>query len=293
MAGSPRFTQKLTADRQGVRRGVSLPYHLQPDDLFRTVEDLYALLHDVNGLLDSKGYDRLEELLDPAGFSGFLSRSTVDRLDRLSRALVQNRHHNGFPDLLPKGAYAGDAVQHGRQGGLEVKASRYPSSWQAHGPRSGWFCVVQFEVDEDTSKALQDREPTMIRAVMVADLDSSDWSWQPAAAGRIRSGTASVLPSGRFKLRSGAVWVDPAYEAEHHTRLANEKRSVFGLRADAAVLAVLQAVRGPMSTDEVTAAIAGSEGFTPQEIRSVVYSRLRALVKAGQVQQPARGRYQG
>ena len=60
-----------------------------------------------------------EELLDPAGFSGLLSRAIVDDIHRQSRALDRNEYHNGYPDLVPHGLYPGNSVQHGTKGGLE------------------------------------------------------------------------------------------------------------------------------------------------------------------------------
>jgi len=74
---------------------------------------------------------------------------------------------------------------------------------------------VQFELDDDPNKAVVDREPTRVRAVMLAELTEADWSWQPAGPGKIRSGTATIIASGRAKLRAGAVWVDPLYRPTH------------------------------------------------------------------------------
>ena len=208
----PRFVERAEVDPSGTadvsELPASLPHGLTPRDFFRTVEDVHDLLHDVNQLLYSKQYDRLEELLSRAGFSELISRTVVNRLARASRALVMNQFHNGYPDLLVRGHYPLDSVQRG-EGGLEVKASRNASSWQSHGPRAGWFAVVQFRLDERTDIATKDLEPTRIVAVMIAELTMEDWSWQPAGAGRIRSGTATVRPSGALKLRGGAVWVDP------------------------------------------------------------------------------------
>lgn len=229
----PRFIELVQTDAAGTRDPrdlpVPLPYHLAPRDILRCVEDLHQLLHDLNTQLNDKGYERLEELLDPAGFSGLMSRAVVDNIHRQSRALDRNEYHNGYPDLVPHGVYPQNKAQHGDQGGLEVKASRYDGSWQSHGPRAGWFCVVQFEIDDDEDKALQDREPTRIRAVMIAELAKDDWSWQPAKEDRIRSGTASVKVTGRYKLRSGAVWVDPDYEDEHQRLLADATVKTFAV----------------------------------------------------------------
>lgn len=288
----PRFIQKPPTDPAGLRTGIALPYHLRPNDVLRMVEDLHDLLHDVNSLLVDRGYDRMEELLDPAGFSGFVSRTVVDRFERQSRQLVRNRYHNGYPDLLPRGAYAGDAVAHGTLGGLEVKASRGETSWQSHGPRAGWFCVVQFELDGDEAKALRDREPTRVRAVLIAELRERDWSWQPAREGRIRSGTASIKPSGVARLREGAVWVEPAYEVEHAARLAGALRDAW--RANAApgdCLAALAAAAAPLRAAEVVAAVAPRAGIPPEQLGSTVAGVLRKLVESGAVVKPERGRF--
>lgn len=214
----PRYLQPVPVDPKGIVTAsslpIALPYGLTPRDFFRTVEDVHDLLHDLNGLLHERHYQRLEELLDPAGFSGLLSRTVATRLAMASKTLVVNRHHNGYPDLIVKGQYPHDDVAHG-EGGLEVKASRYEKGWQSHGPRSGWFAVVQFLFDERTTVATFDLEPTRLVAIMVAELAADDWSWQPAATGKIRSGTAGVKASGTAKLREGAVWVDPSYRATH------------------------------------------------------------------------------
>ena len=204
----PRFIERAQSDPGGTieveRLPIELPYSLAPKDFFRTVEDVHGLLHDVNQLLYSRQYERLEELLDRAGFSGLVSRTVADRLARSSHSLVVNQFHNGYPDLLVHGQYPRDAIQRG-DGGLEVKASRNSSGWQSHGPRAGWFVVVQFNLDERVEVATQDREPTQIVAIMVAEVSLDDWSWQPAREGRIRSGTASIKSSGALKLRDGAV----------------------------------------------------------------------------------------
>lgn len=302
--GVPRYVERPVADAAGLRDELdlpwTLPYNLKPRDVFRTVEDLYEMLHEVNVRLHDLGYDRLEELLDPAGFSGLVSRSVVDRFERFSRALVRNRFHNGFPDLVPRGAYPGDSVQHGDRGGLEVKASRYEASWQSHGPRRGWFCVIQFEFDKDPTKALHDREPTVVRTALVAELKSTDWSWQPAREGRIRSGTASIRPSGVAKLRSGAVWVNPAYELTHQERLRGALLDVFGTLAEELVLAALQRAARPVRPLDVAAELSTvpvSEEFSkcpllPAEaIVGRVRGALSRLVAAGRVERVGRGTF--
>jgi len=259
----------------------------------RLVEDVHLLLHELNTQLHARGYERLEELLDPAGFSGLLSRAIVDGIHRQSRALDRNEFHNGYPDLVPHGVYPANSVQHGAQGGLEVKASRYPSGWQAHGPRAGWFCVVQFELDDRGDIAIQDRNPTQIVAVMIAELITADWNWSPAAPGRIRSGTASVRPSGVEKLRAGAVWVHPAYEGAHQERWLVAKLTGFRERATQVVTTVLQtAGNTPLTAQDIAVQASTLESIPdPQRIQTAVSTALRQLKGSGKVVSPTRGTY--
>lgn len=228
MPSNPRYIDLVPAAPEGLVRADALPrplpYGLEPRDFLRTVEDVHKLIHRLNTVLHGADYPPLDSLLDPAGFSGLISRTVAARLAAASLRLVVNAFHNGYPDLLVKGRYARDSVQHGE--GLEVKATRSDSNWQSHGPRGGWFVWVQFALDARDDVAVFDRDPTQILTVMVAELATEDWSWQPAGEAKIRSGTASVKVSGRLKLREGAVWVAPAYAAEHARLLAKARLAV-------------------------------------------------------------------
>ena len=180
-----------------------------------------------------------------------------------------------IPDLLVKGQYPGDAVQRG-EGGLENKASRYPKGWQSHGPRSGWFAVVQVHLDERVDVAAHDLDPTAVQAVLVAKLALEDWSWQPAREGRIRSGTASVRSSGTAKLRAGAVWVAPEYRPAHNRLTAEAKLGV--LRDELPGLVAVQLREsGAATVDQLTASIGPSRGITEAALRPRIQAALRKL----------------
>lgn len=210
----PNYLRRVVIDPAGLvpkADQLELPHGLTARDFFRTLEDVQSLLGDLNEMLYEKHYGSLMNLLDRAAFSGLISRTVVERLARTSRGLAVNQYHNGYPDLIPDGAYPNNSVPHGA-GGLEVKASRERSSWQSHGPRAGSFCFAQFFLDKRKDIALHDLEPVSMRALMVGRLDLEDWSWQPAREGRIRSGTASVKASGMLKMRKGAIWVEPSYQ---------------------------------------------------------------------------------
>lgn len=287
-----RYIEKAPTDPAGLKAGVELPYHFQPRDVLRIVEDMHDVLHEINSMMDAKSFNRMEELLDPAGFSGFVSRTIVEGLDRHCRALVRNEFHNGYPDLLPHGVYPSDAVQHGERGGLEVKASRNPSSWESHGPRGGWFCVVQFALDENKDKALKDREPTKVLAVMIEQLEKEDWNWQPAKEGKIRSGTASIRPSGAAKLRTNAAWVEPSYQHEHDERLTIARLATWRSRAaEDDCLEILIETGEEMKPAEIAEIVATKILVPAERVRSATESALKKLVKAETISKPKPGRY--
>lgn len=289
----PRPLPKAHSDPAGLKTDGDLPYNLRPKDAFRLIEDIHDLLHDVNSMMVEREFGRMEELLDPAGFSGFISRTVADRLEGLTRTLVKNRHHNGYPDLLPRGVYPSNATPHGTEGGLEVKATRSAMSWQAHGPRAGWFCLVQFSIDVDEEKPLADREPTRVLAVMVAELEKEDWSWQPAKTGRIRSGTASVKPSGTAKLRANAVWVDPGYQAEHDTRLFDGRRAAWRKGApEEDLIEILEDAGGPLHWSEIAERVATEIDVPAEKLSSTTQTVLRRMAGAGSVRKPRPGWYE-
>ena len=74
-------------------------------------------------------------MLRPAIMSGLLSDLLTSSMAKHSRALTQNRHFNGHPDLLVKGEYPNDAVSAGVKG-VEIKTTRKPGGADdTHGAR--------------------------------------------------------------------------------------------------------------------------------------------------------------
>lgn len=293
MPDPPRYIELVPTPLAGLIEASSLPaplpFGLQPLVFHRMVEDVHNVIHRLNTALHETHHPPLEDLLDPAGFSGMISRTVASRLAAASLdVLVVNTFHNGYPDLVQKGAYAKNSVQHGS--GLEVKASRSDGNWQAHGPRAGWFVWVQFAIDEREDVATFDREPTHVEAVMVADLEADDWSWQPAAEGSIRSGTASVKPTGRAKLRAGAVWVAPSYATEHARLLREALSATFNpATADTATRAALAASPDALTSKAVAALIAPTFGLDAAAIEGRVESAFGRLRKLGAIVKDGNG----
>lgn len=115
----------------GFNPGCAIPYGCTVEHVRRTMQEFQDFLGFINGQLNSKNILRFEAMLSPANFSSMVGEFAVSTLPKHCPALVKNGHHNGHPDLLPAGMFAGDALHHGTEG-IEVKGSRYTSGWQGH-----------------------------------------------------------------------------------------------------------------------------------------------------------------
>jgi hypothetical protein len=188
---------------RGFNESAALPYGLRVAEIKAAIDDVYDFFYNVNRFLVDKGWDRLEETLSAASFSGMLSEMIVQGVSKRSATVNKNMHHNGRPDLVPRGHYPGDGALHGDEG-IEVKASRYSTGWQGHNVESGYLLIVQFYSEKT--------EPTIIDRVMAAKLDVADWSFSGRGEASRRTPTASVKRSGVEKLAANPVYLDPGYK---------------------------------------------------------------------------------
>lgn len=204
----PRYLERPRANLDGVDLSVELPYGMTAEGVVAAINELYAYLHVVNSASVHYGYGRLEDFMQPAGFSGLLSnvfvRAVTKSAETATPGLALNRYPNGRPDIVPRTEYPGDAVRRGQEG-IEVKASRARSGWQGHNAETGWILIVQLEIDTNT-EPVHDRTPTCIERVLIANLDSEDWSFSGRGPGSRRTPTASINQRGRKKLEAGVVY---------------------------------------------------------------------------------------
>jgi hypothetical protein len=172
------------------------------------MNDIYAYLQATNSAAALHGYPRLEDIIQPASFSGLLSelvcRAFVHATAAAMPGLVRNTWPNGRPDLVPRGVFTGDAVLRGDDG-IEVKVSRHVTSIQGHNVESGWIMVVWITADLVTVP-VYDRAPTFIDQVSVALLEESDWNFSGRSETSRRTPTASINVAGRAKLTAGTVY---------------------------------------------------------------------------------------
>ena len=73
----PRFTDRPNLHPRGFNRHADLPYGLRVAEIRGALEDIYDFPHNVNRFLTERGWDRLEETLEAATFSGVISEMIV------------------------------------------------------------------------------------------------------------------------------------------------------------------------------------------------------------------------
>jgi hypothetical protein len=169
------------------------------------IQDVYDFFYDVNGLLLKKGLYRLDDMLRPAAMSGIISDMLTASMAKHARALVENRHFNGHPDLLLQGKYANNSVAAGKYG-IEIKSTRKPGgAVDTHGAREQWMCVFVYQADHKTEPA-EARSPMKFREVYLGYVTESDF--RRNSRGELGTRTATLSATGIKKLRSNWIYLD-------------------------------------------------------------------------------------
>lgn len=100
------------------------------------MQDIYDFFYDINRGLIQWGLLRLDDMLRPAIMFSLLSDMLTASLSKHSRALTVNLYHNGHPDLVVNGVYAGNRIKAGEQG-VEIKTTRKSGgAVDTHGARN-------------------------------------------------------------------------------------------------------------------------------------------------------------
>jgi hypothetical protein len=191
-----------TPDPSKFNGSLALPFELRLDDFRLALQDVYDFFYDVNVLLVGKGLERLDDMIRPAILSGLLSDMLTASVAKHSRALTQNRHFNGHPDLVVRGRYPNDRAQAGSEG-IEIKTTRKAGgAVDTHGGRDQWMCVFVYDVDNQTEPAI-DRRPLVFTEVYLAEVKIADF--RKNARGELGTRTATLHKDGIAKLR--ASWI--------------------------------------------------------------------------------------
>lgn len=184
---------------------IRLPYELRREDFALAMQDVYDFFFDVNSQLRAKGVRRLDDMLRPAAMSGLISDMMTASMARHARSLVENRYHNGHPDLIVDGVYADNSVKAGERG-VEVKSTRKAGgAVDTHGARAQWMCVFVYRVDNETEPAT-DRNPMKFTEVYLGRVGVEDF--RRNQRGELGTRTATLHREGIRKLRDSWVYLD-------------------------------------------------------------------------------------
>ena len=197
---------RRTVDKSKLNLDAALPYDLRLLDFESAMQDVYDFFYDVNRHLTGKGLGRLEDTLRKANLSGTVSDMLTASVAAHSRTLVQNRYHNGHPDLLVRGLYPDDSAKAGSEG-VEIKCTRKKGgAVDTHGAREQWMRVFVYQVDPGTEPAA-DRSPLKFTEVYIGRVTLEDFRRNDR--GELGTRTATLHAGGVAKLRRNWVYLDP------------------------------------------------------------------------------------
>jgi hypothetical protein len=185
-----------------------LPYGLTPEHIQAAMQDFLDFIGFVNQQMHTKGIERLESMLMPANFSSIVGEFMSSNIPKHCSSLVKNNHHNGHPDMLPKGKYQNDSAQHEEEG-IEIKGSRYLRGWQGHNPEDTWLLVFVFDSNRpaDIASGIPPRPFRFIK-VVGAKIEKSDWTFSGRSETSRRTATASVNATGFAKMENNWIYRD-------------------------------------------------------------------------------------
>lgn len=198
----------VPVDSSRFNHACQLPHGLKSQHIESAMKDFVEFIAFINGQLATKKMPSLERFLMPANFSSMVGEFMNMSIPKYCSTVVKNQYHNGHPDLIPKGRFPKDAVQHSDIG-LEIKGSRHLTGWQGHNPEAVWLMVFCFDSAtaghvNSSSKA----KPFQFKAVYAAKLDESDWSFSGRTGKSRRTITAAVKKSGVTKMKENWVYED-------------------------------------------------------------------------------------
>lgn len=196
---------KQSINLKAFNEEAQLPFELRLKDFEIAIQDVYDFFYDVNRLLLSKGLHRLDDMLRPAAMSGIVSDMLTASMAKHARALVENQHFNGHPDLIVNGRYSNNAVKSGSDG-IEIKSTRKRGgAVDTHGAREQWMCVFVYVTDHTTEPA-ERRTPMKFTEIYLGRVVVADF--RRNSRGELGTRTATLSGSGIKKLRSGWVYLD-------------------------------------------------------------------------------------
>jgi len=202
--GTPMPLVKQSVDTSAFNPKANLPFSLRLKDFEIAIQDVYDFFFDVNTMLLAKGLHRLDDMLRPAAMSGMISDMLTASMAKHARALVENKHFNGHPDLIMQGRYPNNSIASGTEG-VEIKSTRKKGgAVDTHGARNQWMCVFVYVTDHKTEPAM-DRAPMKFTEVYIGSVKASDF--RNNARGALGTRTSTLSAKGIQKLRANWIYL--------------------------------------------------------------------------------------
>lgn len=192
-------------EKDGFNQKAVIPFGVTTAHIRSAMRDFADFLATIDGQLQHKEMDRLEDTLMQANFSSIVGEFVTARIPRYCETVVKNRHHNGHPDLLPAGKYKDDDAQHAGADGIEIKASRYLHGWQGHNAENVWLMVFVFQSGRAGPK-VEKTQAFKFLIVAGALLAKSDWLFAGRSKTSRRTITASVTKRGAQKMMANWIY---------------------------------------------------------------------------------------
>lgn len=206
---------RATIDASKFNDAAALPFQLRIEDFKIAMQDVYDFFYDVNSNLLEKGLGRLDDILRPAAMSGIISDMLTASMAKHARALTENTHFNGHPDLVLSGHYPNNGVQAGEKG-VEIKSTRkVGGAVDFHGAREQHLCVFVYRTDHKTEPAVS-RAPMVITEVYLAHVTPTDF--RKNARGELGTRTATLDKDGVKKLRANWIYLLEPPQASKSTK---------------------------------------------------------------------------
>lgn len=186
-----------------------IPYGLTVEYVRLAMNEFIDFLGFINTQLHTREIPRLESMLMQANFSSMVGEFMTVAIPKYCPTIFKNQYHNGHPDLVPAGLYAGNAILHGSEG-IEIKGSRYLRGWQGHNAEDVWLMVFAFDSNTPRDEASRIApKPFRFRLVAGAQLAKTDWTFSGRTGTSRRTPTASVNPSGYAKMLANWIYKEP------------------------------------------------------------------------------------
>lgn len=186
-----------------------IPYGVTIEHIRLAMNEFVDFLGFINTQLHTREIPRLESMLMQANFSSMVGEFMSVAIPKYCSTIAKNQYHNGHPDLVPAGFYAGNSIQHGSEG-IEIKGSRYLRGWQGHNAEDIWLMVFAFDSNtpRDEASGIAPK-PFRFRLVAGAAIEKADWTFSGRTGTSRRTITASVNRSGYTKMLANWIYKEP------------------------------------------------------------------------------------